>query len=524
MKRFVYSTFLFFVFCSGVAQAQDSLFFYKSGDIIYRESMSRVDSVSFLATDYYNLLRSDIVYNNLKSNAQLTLFAQMIQIAGYEKALDNVTIWAPVNSALSQIELSDTALVKRLVSNHISKSKINAFFFNDSISVTMLNNKHYILKMVSGIISLDGTTILTHNNYVANSIIHIMNSYVPYKMNIWEYITQGTGHDLMKAYVNSQTKTSYNSSTGTYVTTNDLLDQLTFINNEDTLSSAIVLSDNAWTEAYTKLYPYCAVSIDGSEEAHVENTKLAIIHNNFYMGKPELLTSDSVIKATSGYQLKSPAVLLEGAQSQELSNGKCFLVNQTKMFDSELGNKEIRIEAEGPNYGFVFMNFDVYKRSAVGNVGFNISNGYYIYLKNTSTNNFVRASVEYTFPSTMVSKYNVYCVFVPGAIVNSTDTRPNKVNFFLSYLDANGNQVLNKAVSATNTLDASPGTFTTNPTTMTKMLVLKDFQFPFSNLILNLKRKPVQVSLRVDNATRTTETVSYNRDISIDCIILEPVQ
>ena len=533
MKRVVYLFLLLSIFCSGVVAAQDSLFFYKGGDIIYRETAYKVDSVTFLAPDYYVNSRSAIVFNNLQSNNRLTLFARMIQLAGFEKKLDNATIWAPVNSALSLINLSDTTLVKRIVTNHITALKINTASASDSLTITMFNNKHYVLKKTTVDYSISGIPLLTTNQYVANSIIHTLNGYLPFKLNIWEYITQGTGHDLMKTYVNSHAKTTFNPATGNYVTTNDLLDQLSFINNEDSLYSAIIPSDAAWKDAYSKIYPYCiGAPIDTATDSHDEATKFAIIQNNFYRGNLNISLPDSVYTATSGYQLKSAASILEGAQISGFSNGTCYTVDQLKMYNPEYWNKEIRVEAEKSNAGRTTSNYSATPVSSSGS-GFDISQGIYLRLDPTSSSTITKLNVTFPIPNTFSTKYNIYCVIVPASIIDSTDKRPNKVRFYLSYVNSAGIKVYNASIDANNQVQLptkSSAVFTTTPSMQTqKLLVASGFQFPYCNFVSSLGYNSSvlpTVSLKVENAVGVTasDLQNFNRTLRIDCIILEPVK
>ena len=85
MRRLLFISLIFSLFYSEMTLAQDSLFFFKSGKIDFKVHKSDFDSISFVAPDYYQHYRSDVVLNDLKANSQLTLFAQMIQIAGYLK-------------------------------------------------------------------------------------------------------------------------------------------------------------------------------------------------------------------------------------------------------------------------------------------------------------------------------------------------------------------------------------------------------------------------------------------------------
>ncbi len=531
MKRFLYLVFFLSTFCCGIAQVQDSLFIYQSGEILYRECFDQIDSVAFVAPNHYELVRSAQVYNELKSNPDLTLFAQMIKQAGYEKKLDNVSVWPPVNSALSQVDLADSALVKRIVTNHISRLENYPAVGSDGKFVTMFSTKKMLFQSNDNVHTLGGFDIVS-DMYVAHSSIHILKGCLPYTMNIWEYITQKSGHDLLKAYINSHNKTTYNSATNSYITTNDILDKFPFANNEDSLCTAIIPTDAAWINSYNNLYPYCVAPVVGSTNTQDEAIKLAIIKNNFFRGRLTLPTSDTVFTSTTRYQLNSPTAMLEGAQTEELSNGNCFNVDELKMFSAENWNKTIKIEAEDGAYGRKLTNVSLSTKEYLDSA-FNISGKKYLTVVPTSASGTV--SVEFPIPNTLSMKYNVYCVFVPASISDATDLRPSKVKFYVSYLGNKnvsgtsypGGIQLRGAITTTNTLNlsasAAPATFTTDPTNVQKMLVLKDFQLPFCNLYTG-NNSAINVSLTVSNATKLSEATTYNQSFQIDYIILEPVQ
>jgi hypothetical protein len=526
MKRSLYLVFFLSTFCCGIAQVQDSLFIYQSGEISYRECFDQIDSIAFVAPNYYELVRSAQVYNELKSNPDLTLFAQMIKQAGYEKKLDRLAIWAPINSALTNVDLSDSALVKRIVENHISRLENYPAAGSDGKFVTMFSNKRMLFQSNENGYTLKGVEVVAPCIYTAQSKIFILKNRLPLILNVWEYISQEAGHDLLKAYINTHNKTTYNSATNSYITTNDILDKFPFANNEDSLCTAIIPTDAAWTEAYNKLYPYCAAPTSGSINTQDESTKLAIIKNNFFRGRLSLPTSDSVFISTTRSQLKKPSVMLEGAQTEELSNGNCFNVDELKMFNPENWDKTIKIEAEDGSYGRKITNATVTTKEYPENT-FNISDKKYLTIDPTSITS--TPSVEFRIPNTLSTKYNVYCVFVPTSISDATDLRPSKVRFYVSYLsNKNPGGIQSRgAVTATNTLNLSAGvlgaTFTTDPTNVQKILVLKDFQLPFCNLYFG-NNAAINVSLTVENATKATEVATYDRTFRIDYIILEPVQ
>ena len=165
--------------------------------------------------------------------------------------------------------------------------------------------------------------------------------------------------------------------------------------------------------------------------------------------------------------------------------------------------------------------------------GFNISKGYYVRLDPTTSSSISKLFVMFPIPNTLSAKYDIYCVFVPTSIVDPTDVRPNKVKFYLSYVNSSGVQVTNATVDINHTVQLPSkvsAVFTTTPTSQPEeMLVVSGFQFPYANLVKRpdyISSLLPTVSLRVENASgvSSTELAAFNRTLRIDCIILKPVQ
>jgi len=68
--------------------------------------------------------------------------------------------------------------------------------------------------------------------------------------------------------------------------------------------------------------------------------------------------------------------------------------------------------------------------------------------------------------------------------------------------------------------------FTTTTFTQPQKMFITQFDFSYCNIIdpSTFKSSDITVKVWVENAANTSETVKYNRDMNIDCIILEPVQ
>ena len=148
--------------------------------------------------------------------------------------------------------------------------------------------------------------------------------------------------------------------------------------------------------------------------------------------------------------------------------------------------------------------------------GFNISGGYFLNCKPTSTSSLIPLYVNVPIPNVFSMKYNVYVVFVPTVISDTTDKRPYKINFYLS-TNANATSPMYTQLGASNQL--------TNATSITKLLVASNYEFTNSNIVHD-PNSTSKITIRVRNmgGVSTTELKNYNRNMRIDYILLQPVE
>ena len=479
------------------------------------------------------------MYNYIKSRSDLEVFAYMLQMTGYDTLLNKsqtFTVWAPKNESLLGVNILDTLAVRKIVENHITRFLHTTSGLKSKTILTM-NNKLLAFAKQGDLKTFGGKTIEQADIATLNGIVHVLEDYAPYKKNIWEFINETDGLDSLRTYLLSldslvfDEKASYKDEVlvdSIMKRTNLVLDNLAALDNEDSTYTAILPDNAAWTEAYNRIYPFFkTLPIEGGVKTQRKYTQLNLVKDLFFRGKLNVPVSVDTLTSTNGNEFANPNRLFNNAQPAEMSNGTSYVTSQLNSTATESWFKERRIEAEWTVYDRTTGNYAASTVTALGTI-YPISNKYYITLTPTTSSGISKLFVKFPLPNTLSAKYNVYCVFVPTAIADTSDKRPYKVKFYLSYKDANGAQVTDKGVTLTNTLAASTsqiGTFTTNPSTMTKMLVLKDFQFPFSNLMYT-EDTPITVSLKVENAANPsgTDLVNFNRTVRIDCIILEPVQ
>jgi len=484
------------------------------------------------------------LYEYIQSQADLSVFSKMIKSTGYDTVLNKsqtFTVWAPDNEALASVDLNDTALIRKIVKNHITRFSFATSGIT-SKTILMLDNKLIDFAKGGAGYTFGGKTIVQSDVATQNGIIHILSEFAPYKMNIWEFLHQSGDIDSIRSYIDSltinqiDTAASYKDGyfvRNVYKSTNKALTYLGKFKTEDSIYTAILPTNAAWKEAYNRIFPFFnTLSKDGGVNAQIKNTKWTLIQDLFFRGKQTLPIAGDSLYSTYGHGFANPNRLFNGAQVTEMSNGLSYVTNQLMSNSTDSWFKEIRVEAENSRDGRITSNYNGTTVSNIG-TGYNISKGNYLRLDPTTTSSLSKLFVSFPIPNTLSAKYNIYCVFVPASIVDTADHRPYQVQFFLSYTNELGVPVLNAAVDVNNTVQLPPKTsytFTTTPSNQPqKMLVVSGFQFPFCNLVNRrdyISSLLSTVTLKVQNAgTPANETAKkVNRTLRIDCIILEPVQ
>lgn len=499
--------------------------------------------------EHYNAApanKSDLnIFEFIKSKPDLSKFTQMLEATEYDSILSQsqtFTVWAPTNAALQNVDLNNYDQVLKIVTNHITRfSHPTSEVFKKTGKITLMNHKILEFeKTQSGYVF--GNKIITEPDLAtSNGIVHIIGEYSPYMRNFWEFINEQQDLDSLRNYLNSLTRKTFDEiksfEDGVFVDsvfkeTNYVLDRLAQLKNEDSIYTAILPNNAAWIESYNKIMPYfVTLPKDGGTAVQIAVTKQMLVRDLFFSGKFQSPVNKDTIMSTYGNKFANPDRFFENTTLTALSNGNAFVSPQLKNEPSETWLKEFKWQAEYSNFR-TSANYTLSALTSIGS-GFDVSNGYYLYTIPTTTSDLASINnmfVKFALPSTLSATYNIYCVIVPTIIVDANDLKPNKLRFFLSYVNSAGVQVNDMAINANNEVTTSnvitaANIFTTDPTQINKMLVVKNFKFPYSNVVSDSKTGLYTPTafLRVNNAARATE-INFKRSIRIDCIILEPVQ
>jgi hypothetical protein len=494
--------------------AQDSLYIYRNGQIIYRSQANQIDSITVRLPEYWDWKESDAVYQKIRSYTELSIFADMLEQTGYKDKLNDKTIWAPVNASFAGVDLSDGDLVRKLVMNHLST---NASGIDTNriypINTLMLSLKEIILSKTNGKIYLDGNPVIQSNIHVATSIIHTLNGYVPYRNNLWEYLYSAGNIDSMRTFLFSYNKKSYSSMIQDTVVENDLLTALhANLKWEFNNYNVLIPSDQVWKAAFDSLMSVYPPTTNQKLLAQQRtNAKLYLIKHLFLTNHLQTTLQDTMYTTLSSKINSIKEYFGDATLLATLSNGKCYSISKLNV--PLTLRKGICIEAEDSTIR-TMANCKISNRTLSSNPAFPISSNAYNYCFPLSTALIMKVSATYDINNLRPGKYNIYAQFVPAYAEDTTLLTPYKANFYLTFPDTAGVLVSNKLLLSN---------VVTNPKAMTKVLIQPNFVYNLLDPQINSSNSQ-SLRLKIENAARATESATLSREIRTDCILFEPVE
>lgn len=488
------------------------------------------------------------LYEALCQNSETSRFAALAAQVGYDKVLSasqTYTVFAPTNEALAQLENSDEAAIKKMVSNHIARYSIPSST-PASEGVRMLNGKVY--RFDSGD-SFEGCHIDMGNQRSTNGIIHLINGQIPYAANIYEYIQTNPNFSKLYDFIHQFDEVKFDEDNSVeididnegrpvydsiMVSYNKLLEHklygLGHIANEDSTYTMILPDNQAWDAAYHEMLPYFKVyDADANKADSIQKirTQLAILSDLVYRGKYNSPAAEDSLVSTSGSIIHHPNLLFGNATKEAASNGNVFVVSNLGYDLAETWDKPISVEGEEQN-GRSYNNTltSVYTRNVQAESSVKaVSGDSYIEVQPISVA--TNPSVTFEIPNVLAGKYNIYAVLLPATMEGEeAELDSTKMQFSITYVNANGK----------NATKSNKGkTLITHSQEMTKMLAFENFEFPVSDYTDNLwrmdenhheedKKNTTTITIMTNVTAKEYSSKKYSRTFRLDRIILEPIK
>jgi hypothetical protein len=132
----------------------------------------------------------------IKANSEISRFDSILQVTGYDELLNGnqtLTVFAPTNDAIKNLDVSDVEYLKLWVKNYIA---FLPYYLNSSGSFSSGKDKLSQIEMLNGkIIPINIAGIVKQNIAGKNGVLHIINYAIPFRKNILEYMLEQQGYD-----------------------------------------------------------------------------------------------------------------------------------------------------------------------------------------------------------------------------------------------------------------------------------------------------------------------------------------
>lgn len=483
------------------------------------------------------------VYEVIAETPELSTFKQMIDMTEYADLLGSTqtfTVWAPVNDALADFDLTDEAQVKRTVLNHMARFNRSTSDASSESGIRMYNGK----KMRFEGNTFAGVEMISADNLCRNGVLHTMSDVIPYAYNIREYIDSHAEtsdlSDFLKLFdeelfdvenstpldVNEKGETVYDSVMIQY---NRLLDYpstgLGPIADEDSVFTMVVPTNTAWQEAYERIKPWFVANTDSI--THVQ-TSLAVFSDLVFRQNISVPSQYDMLISTTGCEHTAIDAIFGNARYETASNGSLWLTDRVGQNPLESWNQELEIESEESLTRRVLTTtrsysttYDVSADSPYADL---ISEMSYIYVSSSTLDN---AGVEFTINNPLSGKYRIYAYFVPAVVDNpSAGNEISKLKFTVTHpRGAN--------TTRTTTVNYTDNSYVTSPTEVTEMYV-GEITFPVSSYVDRIRTMSDSYDSTQDesrfkilvqsNVTQSEFNAgTYVRSFRIDRIVLVPV-
>lgn len=299
--------------------------------------------------------RSKNLYEAVVSNSDLSIFANILQLTGYDEFLKNeqsLTVFAPTNNVLSGVSLTDTVKMKEWIQNYIA---YYAYYVDkdgnfETGYIRMLNDKNVPVNTAG----ISGAEIVLSNRASANGVLHVINDVITDRKNILEFLVDQIGYEQID-YILSENKQVIDMDrsvqTGVDVNGQPIYDIVWKTNNnflntyplgdETKAFNVLLLQSTALDKLKSKYAKYMKQN-DAEKQAreilrHI--TSDMILH-------PEDITQTGRYLSMNGDSLLVDVTLSSIVETYQASNGKVYTVNDVdvKMYQNKIKTKVIEAE------------------------------------------------------------------------------------------------------------------------------------------------------------------------------------
>ncbi len=525
------------------------------------------------------------LWENIQNQAELANFAKLCEKAGYDSILgktssgsmQSYTVWAPVlsDAEFERYNQMETAQMEReLLQNHIARTKYIASG-NVSKNILLLNKKTADFETVSEQFTFGGIEIQKDNVSSLNGMLYQLSGVYQFLPNLWEKMDSDDNFSELSTYLHSfddyvidvENSVVGNKVNGqqTYfdsvmINNNEKFREMGYFEREDSSYTMVLYTNKAWQEAIELMTPYFdyerakGVAEGVRDSLRDANIKQFIVRNTVYnnnlqpMPEVDITEKDSIISTSAYYYDNSGresyymkpeqyAGYFSGAIREKVSNGEVFIKDEFTIKPEDGWFQPIVIEAESPQGRVVNQNsmmpntYSVTSLTKNPKVSGSISDNRYMEM---GVNGNTAPQLSFWLPNVLKGSYRVKVVLVPANIRIQDSlvvARPTQMRFELkSGIPTDGSStsqettIKNVNLRGNVNLEESEYDYTKVDTVTIQWGRNEEDQIiAFDHCVYGLNSEnSSRYSLSVRNMASASNP-AYERNLRIDCIILEPV-
>ncbi len=516
------------------------------------------------------------LFGYLESQSELSDFVEILKATGYDaelKASQVLTVLAPKNGTfdkaalLSQIANGEKqTVIDEFIKNHVCR--YNVSMGADEQTITMLNKKNLNVGTQAES-TIEDVNVSLMNVSCNNGVLHVLDSYIPYKYNIYEYLARDYKDNYQKYIDTLEDADEFESFYGylkelyidsldearsvsrgvdengnqvwvdsVVISNNKILSRLdAFLYREDSSYITILPSFEAYNKRYHGIKELFNFNISYNSDETVRDSMsryfshyYAMCDLSYNMGPSQnhayndSLFSTAFRRGTWPYFVYYNPYASDGIMANydeyECSNGSVYRMNDYPFSVYSNIFQKLTLECEHRNFLYedgdkAFTNTQTTSLTTVTNSTDSISGSGYMHVVPVSSNR--NTEFTYYLPNTLSGQYDIYVKFLPIQVYDTTRTHL-PVQFRASLYERNATTGAFPAETRPTYefLNGTSKNFQTNPDCIDSLYV-GTYRFNYC-----YHSTSPGVLFKLESYVLTSQASRYTKEMLIDKIVLVP--
>lgn len=465
---------------------------------------------------------SHSLWEEIGANVELKPFADLLSTHGFDRQLSTnqrFTVWAPMGAVdttlLTGKMMSQDEVEAQVIRNHIARSAFSySSLTNDTVVV--LNGKRMPFVGSGNDLTFNGVPVTATNIQCSNGILHLIQYQARFNHNIWTYLHQDNDLTLVADYLYSFNRQVFDESASTlggviggkkyftdsvFVTQNDLWSDIGNLSDESKDFRMLVPTNGSWEQKVTEFssffnYPQSEDSTLGGQYARRKIVESLVYDTNSRDTLPGFFHRNIM-------------------DSVDCSNGWIYKTGNLDLDPYQAIAQPVIVEAEQESKYVVNKSNCSQDDAPVSMKASDIVLSGSAFLALTPSSTILKPSVTFALPNLLSCKYDIGIVLVPLNLTAngySSTIDPKKYRINVELRDGN--------TGVTEKLDHLEA----DGTSVDTLWVARDHVFEYCDYHPDRSFLESNVTLKITNDAKRSETSTYTRNLYIDCIVVKPHQ